>query len=344
MVKVRQIHYYRDDGTIDAKAWLEEIQPRYSSEHFEVIKQALILAQHTGGNLPSISPNHPCLQQGLHMAEILAELNLGASTIAAALLYNNLIYGDLRLDDISEQLGPSISMLISGAEKMSVISTLTNYKESDAEQKKAQINKLRKMLLAMVEDIRIVLLKLAERTCTLRAAKSFSPKLRQNIAMEAQEIYAPLANRLGIGQIKWELEDLSFRYLETDTYMHIAKALDAKRIEREKYIEEVKSCIDSMLQQNGITNYEITGRAKHIYSIHRKMKRKNVSLEQIYDASAVRILVSSIEDCYASLSLVHVKWKHIEEEFDDYIANPKANGYRSLHSAIIGPQNKNIEI
>jgi GTP pyrophosphokinase len=206
-----------------------------------------------------------------------------------------------------------------------------------------QAEAVRKMLLAIVGDPRLVLVRLADQLNRLREAKNAGVTERRFIAMETREIYAPLANRLGIWQLKWELEDLSFRYLNPDEYKRIAGLLAAKRVDRERYIENVKHEIKEALDRAGI-RAEVAGRPKHIYSIWRKMQRKNLSFEQLYDIRAVRVLVDSIADCYAALGIVHGRWPYIPGEFDDYIATPKDNLYRSLHTAVIGPQKLPMEI
>ena len=205
-----------------------------------------------------------------------------------------------------------------------------------------QADKVRKMLVALVNDVRVALIKLAERTCAIRAVKDF-PGRRERVAREVSNIYAPLAHRLGIGHIKWELEDLAFRYLEPDAYKRIAKLLDERRVDRQNFITDVVTTLEGKLAAYQIDG-EVFGRAKHIYSIWRKMQRKNIGFSQVYDIRAVRILVPEVHHCYAVLGIVHTLWRNIPNEFDDYIANPKQNGYRSLHTAVIGPYGKVLEV
>jgi GTP pyrophosphokinase len=205
------------------------------------------------------------------------------------------------------------------------------------------VENLRKMLVAMVDDVRVALIKLAERTCAIRAVKHADDEKRHRVAREVFDIYAPLAHRLGIGHIKWELEDLSFRYLEPEQYKQIAKLLHERRLDREQYIADVMNQLRTELTATGI-KADISGRAKHIYSIWRKMQRKGLQFSQIYDVRAVRVLVPEVRDCYTALGIVHSLWRHIPKEFDDYIANPKENGYRSLHTAVIGPDGKVLEV
>ncbi len=207
----------------------------------------------------------------------------------------------------------------------------------------AQAEALRKMLLAIVTDPRLVLIKLAAQLALLRESKDAPVAERERIARETRDIYAPLANRLGVWQVKWELEDLSFRYLEPDNYKQVAGWLASKRMDRERYIDEVITQIRAELGTAGIEN-DVAGRPKHLYSIWRKMQRKGLSFDQLYDIRAVRVLVNSIADCYAALGIVHSLWPYIPGEFDDYIATPKDNLYRSLHTAVIGPGKLPVEI
>ena len=206
-----------------------------------------------------------------------------------------------------------------------------------------QSEALRKMLLAVVSDARLVLVRIAEQLYRLRLAKNATVAEQRSLAIETQEIYAALANRLGVWQFKWELEDLAFRYLEPETYQHIAKTLNEKRNERELFIDEFKTNLGDQLAQNDISA-DVSGRPKHIFSIWRKMQRKDRGLEHIFDIRAVRILVSDVSDCYAALGVVHNLWSYLPGEFDDYIANPKDNNYQSLHTAVIGPGGQTVEV
>lgn len=215
--------------------------------------------------------------------------------------------------------------------------------QTGAENDHQQVESLRKMLLGMVNDARVVLLKLADRVVSLRHIKDASRDIQLTFARETKNIFAPLANRLGIGQLKWELEDLAFRYLEPEAYLSIAKSLKEKRVDRERYIEDVLQLLKKKLKEENIKG-EVSGRVKHIYSIWKKMTRKKVGFEEIYDVRAVRILVERVQDCYGALGIVHGEWQHIPKEFDDYVATPKENGYRSIHTAVVGPEGKILEI
>jgi GTP pyrophosphokinase len=206
-----------------------------------------------------------------------------------------------------------------------------------------QAETLRKMLLAVVSDPRLVLARLAEQLVRLRHARALPAEDRERLAVEARAVFAPLANRLGVWQIKWELEDLAFRYLDADEYRHIASALNERRADRERYIEEVCESLQAELRKGGITA-AVYGRPKHMYSIYRKMQRKQLAFDQLFDVRAVRVVVGSVPECYAALGVVHGLWHYIPGEFDDYIATPKGNFYRSIHTAVIGPGGKSVEV
>ncbi|MEJ2274958.1 MAG: bifunctional (p)ppGpp synthetase/guanosine-3',5'-bis(diphosphate) 3'-pyrophosphohydrolase, partial [Woeseiaceae bacterium] len=235
-----------------------------------------------------------------------------------------------------------ISRFIIGLEQLDQFSLPDHWQPGD-ELADKQSEALRKMLLAIVSDVRLVLVRIASQLHRLRQAKNAPSESRRALAAETREIYAPLANRLGIWQLKWELEDLAFRYLEPDTYAQIARTLKEKRTDRVGFLEAFQDTLQRELEAAGI-EAEITGRPKHIYSIYRKMRRKNRGIESLHDIRAVRLLVDSVRDCYAALGVVHNLWSYIPGEFDDYIANPKENDYRSLHTAVVGPQGKTIEI
>ena len=206
-----------------------------------------------------------------------------------------------------------------------------------------QAETVRKMLLAVVSDPRLVLARLAEQLVRLRHAKELQADERERLALEARSVFAPIANRLGVWQLKWELEDLAFRYLEPNEYRHIAATLNERRADRERYIDHVCELIRTEIGKAGV-EAEVYGRPKHIYSIYRKMQRKHLAFEEVFDVRAVRIVVASVPDCYAALGVVHGLWTYIPGEFDDYIATPKGNFYRSIHTAVIGPQGRSVEV
>lgn len=282
---------------------------------------------------------------GLEMAEILADLYMNVEGLQAGILYRAVREQKLSLAAVRQTFGEGVAKLIDGALRMAIISNLRNDSDQSVFGQDAtrQAAKVREMLVSIIDDVRVALIKLAERTCALRAVKHAPEAKRIRVAREIMDVYAPLAHRLGVGHLKWELEDLAFRYLEPTEYKQIARLLDEKRRDRQSYIDEVMATIRAELRKIG-KDGDVSGRAKHIYSIWRKMHRKEIGFSEIYDIRAVRVLVPTVADCYAVLGIVHSKWRNIPNEFDDYIASPKENGYRSLHTAVIGPGRKVIEI
>ena len=268
-------------------------------------------------------------------------LNMDLPSLEVSILYPAYESGFIKLDDIREEFGPKITTLLLAVKDMEAIRSLQTLTSSNATEE--QVDRVRRMLLAMVKDVRAVVVKLAERIAVIRAAKDESPESRYLIAKEVSNVYAPLANRLGIGQLKWELEDLAFRFLHPDTYKEIASDLGERRVDREKYIENFVSSLSSLLKNEGI-EASVYGRPKHIYSIWKKMQKKHLKFSELYDVRAVRVLVSSIEECYAALGVIHSNFEHIAKEFDDYIANPKPNGYQSIHTVVYGEGHKVVEI
>lgn len=280
------------------------------------------------------------------VTEVVLALDLDHESVAAALLVPMLRTNPDAAREVREKFGATIAELAEGVVRMGEIGALSNRPVMPlrAEAQAAQLEALRKMLLAMVQDVRVVLIKLADHLQDLRTAvKSADKQHMTEVAELTRDIFAPLANRLGVWQIKWELEDLALRVLDADSYKRIARLLDEKRLDRERYIEQVVTLLKGEITRAGIAA-EVTGRPKHIASIHRKMQRKAVDFEGLYDVRAVRVLVADIKDCYAVLGIVHSLWSPLPREFDDYIAKPKANDYRSLHTAVIGPEGKSVEV
>lgn len=285
-----------------------------------------------------------CYQIGREMVEILVDLQADVAALPAALLYRSVREGLLSLTQVEKDFGKPTMQLIDGVLRMAAMGALLSpTRRSVFGQQSGQLDKVRKMLVAMIDDVRVALLKLAERTVIIHAVKADDAERRRKVAQEIFDIYAPLAHRLGVGQLKWELEDLSFRYLQPDDYHRIAKLLDEKRLDRERYIELVVNELRRQLAAVDISA-DVKGRAKHIYSIWRKMQEKHLDFHQVYDVRAVRVLVPQVRDCYAALGVVHGLWQHLPKEFDDYIANPKSNGYQSLHTAVVGPERKLLEV
>ena len=282
------------------------------------------------------------IKEGEQIAAIIEPLGLPAEIVAAVHINSLFRKKIISSDYIKNNELKDFSRYIIGLEQLNQFSLPDNWQpgESLAVQ---QSEALRKMLLAVVSDVRLVLVRIAEQLYRLREARKAPKALQQSLALETREIYAPLANRLGVWQLKWELEDYAFRYDDPNAYLDIARALKEKRGEREGFIEAVKALLQQELELHGISA-EISGRPKHIYSIWRKMQRKDRGLDSLYDIRAVRILVHDVSECYVVLGIVHNLWPYISGEFDDYIANPKENDYQSLHTAVIGPEGKTIEV
>ncbi|CAH1044272.1 GTP diphosphokinase [Halomonas sp. TD01] len=346
MVKVREDQPLTESGKVDIQQWLARLQEDVRLREPERLLQACELAEQLEREAPQthrvwLSPGSS-FRMGLEMADILAELKLDQPTLEAAVLYRAVREGLMSIDAVTKRFGEEVAKLIDGVLQMAAISypLAPNHGMGQHNQQE----NLRKMLVNMVGDVRVALIKIAERTCALRQVKDAPREKCLQVAREVADIYAPLAHRLGIGQIKWELEDLSFRYLHEEEYKAIAKLLAEKRLHRDRYIHDVVETIKSLMEAQNIHHYDVDGRAKHIYSIWRKMKRKRIDFSQVHDVRAVRILVPDVADCYTVLGIVHSRWHHVPNEFDDYIANPKKNGYQSLHTAVMGPENKVLEI
>jgi len=329
---------------IDLDRWLESLEGKYSTEGLEVIRRACQVAEKAHGEQSRIS-GEPYFQHVLAVADILAGIRMDYETVAAAILHDVVEDTDISLDELRKQFGESIACMVDGVTKMQVIQTYKGIDEGGKAERKerAQAETVRKMLLAMVEDVRVVLIKLADRTHNMRTLGVMPEYKQKRIAHETLDIYAPLANRLGMWQLKWELEDLSFRYMEPELYKRIAKMLDERRVDRQRYIDDFLDTLERELEKVHV-HAEIKGRPKHIYSIYRKMQRKDIDYHQVYDTRGVRVLVDTIPDCYTVLGIVHSLWRHIPGEFDDYIATPKQNNYQSIHTAVFGPEGKVVEI
>jgi GTP pyrophosphokinase len=277
----------------------------------------------------------PYVTHPIASAQITAELGIDPVAVAAALLHDVPEDTEYALTDIEERFGPEVARLVDGVTKLSKFSTHSHEQQ--------QAENIRKMLLAMAEDIRVVLIKLADRLHNMRTLYGLPSEKQTRIARQTQEIYAPLAERLGIWQIKWELEDLAFKVLEPDAYRELARLLDTRRRGREDFIQRAIAELEPRLAEAGI-KADLQGRPKHIFSIHKKMQRKAAEFAEIYDVYAIRILVEEKSDCYAALGIVHSLWRPIPGQFDDYIAVPKNNLYQSLHTAVIALDGKPLEI
>ena len=288
----------------------------------------------------------------LGMAVIIAGLRLDVDSRMAAVLFAIPFHDEHGIARIEQRFGKAAADLVIGISRLNRLRPITRgfvaanieTGEVNPAETKAQVEVLRKMLLAMVEDIRVVLLRLASRTQTLRFYAGHPDDLRVQVARETLELYSPLANRLGVWELKWELEDMSFRFLHPDTYKKIAGMLDEKRSEREQFIASAVASVSAELEAAGVHNAKVYGRPKHIYSIWNKMRMKSVEFSEVYDIRALRIIVDDLKDCYTALGIVHNLWSPIPKEFDDYISNPKGNFYRSLHTAVHCPDGRSLEI
>ena len=323
---------------IDVARWREAIARQYTPDETALVERALAFVQ---TRCESGKSAERC-DWAIATAHIVFELQLDADAVAAALLYAVGTQGEAALAEITATFGADIARMTEGVARMDLIEAMPSVVAGDAS---AAVNAegLRKMVLAMAEDVRVVIIKLAERLHALRMVATEPVAQQQRVAREIRELFAPLANRLGIWQLKWELEDLAFRYLEPELYKRIAKLVNERRADREQYLQRFMAELQQALEGGGI-RATVTGRPKHIYSIYRKMLRKNMDYTKLYDIRAVRILVDEVKDCYAALGLVHSLWTIVPTEFDDYIANPKTNDYRSLHTAVIGPEGKTVEV
>jgi GTP pyrophosphokinase len=331
----------------DFQTWLDGLPRAYAPAEAEAIRRACELAAPLYEGHAALTGT-PLLQHALGAAGILAGMRMDHETVAAAILHAVPDYLKDWRETLEARFGASVAGLVEGISRMEQIREFSETEGLPGKEKRKgddaqQIEGLRKMLLAMVQDIRVVLIKLAERTQTMRGLAGANAEQQRRIARETRGIFAPLANRLGVWQVKWELEDLSLRYLEPELYKRVAKLLDERRADREQYIAGVVAQLKRELDAAGIKG-EVTGRPKHIHSIINKMKRKRLDFNELYDVRAVRILVDDVKDCYAALGLVHNLWQPIPGEFDDYIAHPKSNDYRSLHTAVTGPRSLALEV
>jgi GTP pyrophosphokinase len=342
VVSVTRVHNLEQAlQTNNAQAWLTEIG---LAEHtVSALDDAMswLAEQPQQGEL--LSPtDDDFIRQGLLIVEILLELNMDDESLIAALLYPyfepNQKDGKIK-DKIKKKFGKSVLELLTGVCKMASMSLLSSQRKHSSD----QAENIRRMLTAMIEDVRAVVIKLSQQVVYLREIKNAEEETKVLAAKETQTIYAPLANRLGIGQLKWELEDYAFRYLQPQVYKNIASSLEEKRSERQEYLVEFVDTLQNKLTEEGI-KATVYGRPKHIYSIYKKMQKKGYEFDQLFDIRAVRIVTDRMQDCYSALGIVHTNWRHIPSEFDDYVATPKPNGYQSIHTVIIGPEGKSIEI
>lgn len=325
-----------DNKRVDEDAFVSLVRSRYPAEFADRFESQLAdLHQFADEQvLFELTP----IDFALEMAAILYELNADPESILACLFYPILRLKLANDEKRRKMIDGNIYRISEGVVNMRAAKVLLHGKDS-----LSQVDRLRKMLLAMINDVRVVLVKLAERLVVMRHLYEQPESERADIAQAVMQIYAPLANRLGIGQLKWELEDRGFRALHDADYRQITSQLDERRIDRENYVTDFIANLTAKLQAEGVDS-EISGRVKHIYSIYRKMQKKDLSFQQLFDIQALRILVKDVSSCYRALSVVHQNWESIPREFDDYISTPKANGYRSIHTVVKGPNAKNVEI
>ncbi len=283
----------------------------------------------------------PQVHTGWEMVEILADLRMDKDALTAALLFPLVEAQVLSCEDVQSEFPPAVVTMLAAVNQMEAIRTIPVGPNQNPNAQQA--DNLRKMLLTMVEDVRAVVIKLAAQICYLRDVKNADEETRVLAAKQTNAIFGPLANRLGIGQLKWKLEDLAFRYLHPQVYKKIAAQLEEKRLDREQYMKDFVAAVHQRMQDEKL-QCEVYGRPKHIFSIWKKMQKKHLSFDQLYDIRAVRIVTERVQDCYAVLGIVHTSWQHLPKEFDDYIATPKQNGYQSIHTVVLGPHGRPIEI
>lgn len=318
----------------DLDALMQRVLSYYPQADMTVLRDAYDFAARAHGEQRRVS-GEPYIIHPLETAVIVAGLNLDLAAVTAALLHDVPEDTTVTLDGVVKAFGPEVGKLVDGVTKLSRI-TWGSIEEAQAEN-------LRKMFLAMVDDIRVVLIKLSDRLHNMRTVDALPPERKRKMAQETMDIYAPLASRLGIWQFKWELEDLAFKALNPEKYHELANLLDTTRRSREQFIDQAMATLQQALEEQGI-DVQIMGRPKHIYSIYRKMARKNSDFEQIHDLLAIRLIVDTVRDCYAALGIVHSLWHPIAGEFDDYIAIPKENLYQSLHTAVIFADGLPLEV
>ncbi|WP_024301400.1 bifunctional (p)ppGpp synthetase/guanosine-3',5'-bis(diphosphate) 3'-pyrophosphohydrolase [Pseudogulbenkiania sp. MAI-1] len=331
-------------GAADPQRWLEHLSASQNDADRVTLSRAFTAARELYADKRLAQTGEDVFSHAVSAAAIVADLDLLTDAVVATLLFAVPDYREDWHDWLASAFNPTVAMLVDGVNRVRRLTEIARIDKLDTPEERArQAETMRKMLLAMVADIRVVLIKLAWRTQTMHYLTECPEPVRRAIAQETMDVFAPLANRLGVWQIKWELEDLGFRHLEPDNYKKIAKLLDERRLERIDYIARVLDTLRGELRSAGI-NGEVAGRPKHIYSIWKKMRKKNLDFSELYDIRAVRVLVDSVKDCYTVLGLIHSMWQPVPGEFDDYISHPKSNDYRSLHTAVIGPEDRVIEV
>lgn len=338
MVYVEAVAESHDTPNERFDALSNKIKHNHPQVNIEQVRKAFEYAHQAHQGQVRVS-GEPYVFHVISVAEILLSLNLDTDSLMAALLHDVVEDTEITLVQLEQNFGSEVTDLVDSVTKMKAFSHL----KSETNDAGLKAENLRKLLLAMAEDVRVVMIKLADRLHNMRTLYHLPLEKQKIIAHETSEIYAPLANRLGIWQIKWELEDLAFRYLDPSNYQKVAQHLSERKVDRDHYIKDVVDIIHDGLAKNNI-KAEVTGRSKHIYSIWKKMQRKNLGFAQLYDIRAVRIHVEKLNDCYHALGIIHALWPYIHQEFDDYIATPKENNYQSIHTAVLAPQGKTLEV
>jgi len=336
LVKVRSDLPRSPQGQVNLPLWVDQLCSKH--EHLDSAQLESVAGWLNDQNKPDL------LLIGLELSELVADLKMDQASVLAALVYRGVRENRLAPAALAKAIGSEPMGIAQSVAAMATTSLLemTNSPILEKEHQD-QVENIKRMLVSLIQDARVAVVKLAERVLALRHAKNDEGTRRQRIALEAQQIFAPLAGRLGIWQLKWELEDLSLRYLERAAYQDIAKNLAGKRVEREAQVEHIIDQVRGLLRGHGI-DAVVYGRAKHIYSIWRKMQKKGVPVEQVHDMRAVRVVVDTLAECYAALGVLHNTWAHIPREFDDYVANPKENGYQSIHTAVTAADGRTLEI
>ena len=323
------------DGNIDIAQWSQRLVQGHARLRHEPLEEAAIWLSGFGDSL---------LLQSLELAEMVAELRLDQAAVLAAMTYPGLRRSLYDEDGLKQRVGDQATRL---CVNVATLATSSLLEVSDTpvlgDEDNRQVENIKRMMVSLIQDFRVAVIKLAERVQALRYAKDYDEARQQRIAREAASVFAPLANRMGMWQLKWELEDLSLRYLREDIYLGIARQLKRRRQEREEQIAELVEVIQGQLAKAGITA-RVKGRAKNIFSIWRKMQSKGIALDDVHDVRAVRIVVNDLASCYASLGIIHSTWSHVPSEFDDYIAVPKENGYQSIHTAITFDDGRSLEV
>lgn len=342
MVAIRQTH----SSTFDFAKWVDELalQPDQKDAIHKTNEFVLRCIRKSEVAEDFVSPDDLVARFNHISSEIvgiLMTLNMDLPSLQVSILYPAYENSFISIDAVNDVFGPKISSLLLAVKDMEAIRFLQTLNSDNVTEE--QVDRVRRMILAMVKDVRAVVIKLAERIAVIRNSDREDESARTLIAKEISNIYAPLANRLGIGQLKWELEDLAFKFLHHDTYMEIAHDLGERRLERESYIDNFVKNLAALLKEEGI-EATVYGRPKHIYSIYRKMQKKHLKFNQLFDIRAVRVVVNTVEECYATLGIIHTNFEHIAKEFDDYIANPKPNGYQSIHTVVYGEGHKVVEV